>query len=117
MWLLFQSGQYVTPYPFNSQRITSQAYVDYLMTRVFYAITVLAIKILVDTSAPEYSKEMTFVLWFFVLYILDYMLFYNQPVARIRLWGLDIPVSYSLFMGVGLIVVSLESVIKWSFYK
>lgn len=109
-FLLFRSDIYITPYIFKpAQKVTPQAFVDYLFSRVMYAGIAFCVSALVSRYLPEYSTEFIIVGWLFSLYILDYCLFYNDPLTK--LFG--IPFSYSLIMGAMLIVLTVEIIIKW----
>jgi hypothetical protein len=110
LFLLFSGNTYITPYIFKpAQKVTPQAFVDYLFVRVFYAVLATVISMLVKEFYPAFAIEFTIVAWLFCLYILDYWLFYNDPMSKIY----GIPFSYSLIMGVILITLTVEIVIKW----
>lgn len=109
-FLLFRSDVYITPYIFKpTQKVTPQAFVDYLFSRVMYAGIAFCVSLLVSKYLPEYSIEFVIVGWLFALYILDYWLFYNDPLTK----PFGIPFSYSLLMGAILIVLTVEIIIKW----
>lgn len=109
-FLLFRSDIYIKPYIFKqSIQVTPQVFVDYLFSRVLYAGTALCIALLVSKYLPAYSLEFDIIAGLFALYILDYWLFYNDPLTK----PFGIPFSYTLVMGVILIILTVEIIIKW----
>jgi hypothetical protein len=108
-YLLFDET-YITPYIFKrSQKISAAAFADYLFVRVFYAIIAIGFSMVIDKFFPAFSWEFNVVWALFALYIVDYWLFYNDPLTK--LYG--IPFSYTLVMGIVLIVLTAEVIIKW----
>jgi hypothetical protein len=109
-YLLFDTTNYVTPFIFKpAQKITKAAFVDYLFVRVFYALMALGFSMVMDKYYPAFSVEFNILVGLFALYIVDYWLFYNDPLTKVY----GIPFSYSLIMGVILIVLAVEIIVKW----
>lgn len=109
-FLLFRNDIYIKPYIFKPlQKVTPQVFVDYLFSRVLYFGAALCISWLVSHYLPVYSLEFKIVSGLFFLYILDYWLFYNDPLTK----PFGIPFSYSLVMGGILIILTVEIIIKW----
>jgi len=109
-YLLFDGVKYITPYVFQQQqKVTAQAFVDYLMTRFFYLLVMIGFTFFVDSFFPIFKHEFRFIVLLFGIYILDYWLFYHNPVAKIA----GIPISYPLVMGLTIFVIFIESIIKW----
>lgn len=119
IFLLFPENRFIKPYVFSNQEISVQAYVDYLTTRIFYFMLILSVR---EYVSEEYVHAVNIVSVFFLFYIIDYLVIYNYPIGYLKGWsyvhekptGLFIPISYSLFMGVNLVLICLYySVKQW----
>lgn len=84
-------------YPFSDQLITVQAYIDYFLRDMSYLILIY----LMAKFVPGFSSELGFFFWLWLGYVFEYMLCYNEPFSYFG----PIPISYSLFAGLAMIVV------------
>lgn len=90
-------------FPFDWQKLTYQAYFDYLFTR----ISILIIIGVIVANVPKH-REYLFSFWLLWLgYLIDYCLFYNQPYG---FWH-SVPLCYGLFAGIGML--SLTFITPW----
>jgi hypothetical protein len=90
----------------DPQKISFQSWVDYAAIRVAICI---AFNIIWSLAPAKYYTVMEIFFWLAVGYLIDYFVFYNNPVARVG----PIPISYTLFMlslGGWLVIKAL---IKW----
>lgn len=117
IWMLLPQGRIVHPFPFyKSQAISLQAYVDYLMARVFTLVLLMVINHYYDQS-----KDMRIVVYLFLGYVIDYLLRYNTPIAYYSFQlhtitetqpeGWYIPFSFFLLIGLVLIVITFKNLI------
>lgn len=91
-------------FPFDDQKITYQAYFDYLFTR----ISILIIMSIVVILCSKY-REYLFTFWLlWIGYIIDYLLFYNQPYG----WWHSVPLCYGLYAGLGMIFITFITIWK-----
>lgn len=89
---LDSSGNYIRYhfFPFHSQALTPQTYVDYLGSRFSISTLLWALFL----YSPQY-REQLFIFWLLsVGYIVDYLLIYNDPFLHV----LGVPLSYTYFM-------------------
>lgn len=93
---------------FDDQKISFQAWVDYAATRAAVCVFLWVIR----AAYPEYRAELSVFFWAFVGYLVDYFLIYNDPFAQANLMGLNVPISYTLFM-----LSALIFVVGRAFYK
>lgn len=117
-WLILPESRYMkNPFPFFKMQIAIQNYFDYLGSRIFYAI--LAWVMFDLSKTVGYQGEMRIVFVLLIGFVIDYILCYNQPYGWIcksgivfeKPSGFFIPMSYSLVMGVCLV---LMAVISWA---
>ena len=80
-----------------------------------YAFKILAACIFISTmwyGLPVARKELKVFFWCGIGYLADYFIIYNDPFAKIHVGSWTIPISYTLFMVLILIIV-----VGFSFYK
>jgi len=113
-WLMLPA-KLIKPFPFyRTLEVTAQFYYDYLLVRVMYVVFAY----LLYEAFPTFQMRIVFFL--FIGYVVDYILIYNDPyfylsggtLHKTRPEGFCIPVSYSLFMGLTLIVLCIISLFK-----
>jgi|SRR5688572_12995518 len=92
----------------DDQKISFQAWVDYAATRAAVCLFIWIIR----NAYPEHRFELTVFFWAAVGYLVDYFVIYNDPFMKIYPLGFEIPLSYTVFMLLGLIFVVVRS-----FYK
>lgn len=96
LYLLFpESSTLYRCYPFNKQEITKQAYIEYASWRVFMCILFYQLWILSIKYAPVHAHAFKIIFYLWIGFFIDYILFYNQPVTKLK----GLPISYALIMG------------------
>jgi hypothetical protein len=85
-----RSSDLIYPFPFHSQGLTRQTYVDYLGSR--FSMSCLFWTLFI--YSPRYKGQL-FLFWLLsVGYLVDYLLIYNDPFAMLK----GVPISYTYFM-------------------
>ena len=116
LWLILPSKMLKGPFPLFTMEINIRYYADYLMARFFYFVLAWVI------YTQHKTVETKVVLWLFLLFIVDFILIYNQPYGYFSGGsftkvkpesGFYIPLSYSLFMGISLIFLTVIAWIKY----
>lgn len=92
----------------DDQKISFQAWVDYAGTRAAVCVFLVIIR----NAYPKYHAELNVFFWLAVGYLADYFVIYNDPYGKVHLLGLDIPISYTLFM-----LIIMIFVVGKTFYK
>jgi len=101
------SDKLYSPFSFSSQKISIQAYIDYLSTALGYVV----ISAFVWHVKPNNVTLM--VLWLSIGYVIDYLLFYNNPIKTVTIGSHDIGLSYSLFVSIALAsILFIEIILK-----
>jgi hypothetical protein len=93
---------------FDDTPISFQTWLDYFMTRVAW---IIGFKFMRDHILYFWHELDTFA-WLMVGYWVDYILIFNNPYARLTLWGYKIPLSYTSFM-----ILMMAGVIAWSTWR
>lgn len=110
LYSLFPGPQYQVEekrFWFDDTMISFQAWVDYAGTRAAFCVLIHLLK----ESNPQYKHEFNVLFWLMFGYLLDYFVIYNNPIARIEVLSIKIPISYTLFM------LFLASVNVWKAFK
>lgn len=120
LFLLVSEDKFVKMPPLYNGSMTSirlQALIDYGTTRILY----IGLVYLLWYCLPNERGFLTVVLILFVLYFIDYCLSYNNPYAYLVKGqlaktkpelGIFIPLSYPLFMGFSLIILTCLRILK-----
>lgn len=116
LWLIMPEGKYFNdPFPFFKFKIPIQNYFDYLGTRLMYVIFAVVLN---NVMRNQFS---TITLVLFILFAIDFILLYNQPVGWLQggkflrvkpEHGFFIPISYSLLMGICLVILTVLAWLK-----
>lgn len=110
LYSLFEKSQrLLTPFFASEQQITFQSWVDYAASRCAFILLFFQLR----NSNPKFYGELNIFAWAMVGYLVDYFIFYNNAFARVHVFGLEIPISYTLFMITLLSVIVLKTVWKW----
>lgn len=105
----------IRPFPFHkSLEVSAQFYYDYLLVRVMYVMFAYLLYEAYNTV------QMKAVFFLFIGYLIDYILIYNDPYGYFKSGifsgskpdGFSIPISYSLLMGLTLIILCILSLLK-----
>lgn len=104
-WIVIPaSTEWRKMYPFSDQLTTIPTYMDYFLRDVSYLIMIY----LMAKFIPSMSKVLGIMFWLWFGYVVEYLLIYNEPFAY---WGL-LPISYSLFAGAFMLIITLIDVFK-----
>lgn len=79
---------------FDSTDISFQTWIDYAATRVAICVAFFLLR----QNTPELYKELNIFYWLSFGYLIDYFVIYNNPIAKISVLNLSIPISYTIFM-------------------
>lgn len=115
-WLMLPASREFSPFPFYKFKIPVQNYAFYLGERLIYIV----LSWVVFELAQDFKFELKVIFFLFVGYAIDYVLVYNQPYGWLKGAsfvatkpdGFFIPLSYSLLMGLALIILSLIAWMK-----
>lgn len=108
-------------FPFHTQLLSKQAYIDYLAWRALLALIFVMFWYLADKHNSPYRHEyfITMLLW--IGFMIDYMLIYNDPGLYFTWTGftnrypsgeLFIPIGYPLIMGMVIFVLVIKALKK-----
>lgn len=107
-WSLFPFSETMhNPFLFSKQHLSWQSHVDYAATRTGFCILFAVIWYL---SGKQWQYLALLLLM--CGYLIDYLLTYNEPFAYSYLFGLKVPVSYTLFMIISAGAVIVKSIIE-----
>jgi hypothetical protein len=97
---------------FDPTPISFQTWIDYAATRTAICVSFFILR---ETNSELY-RELNIYFWLSFGYLIDYFVIYNNPIAKIYVLGLSIPISYTIFMLLiaGLIMVKSLFTRKWT---
>lgn len=113
--LLPEENVYYKFFPFNEMAMSKQSHVYYICERLRWFIFAYVIYEYFWKLVLKSSKEVVdfkIVLWLTAGYGFDYILTANEPITRVMIFNLDVPISYALFMGITLVFIIGKSLWK-----
>lgn len=90
------------PFPFNPQGITWQTHTDYICKK----LELIAFCALAFIHFKEMRLTLGIFLGLFIGYLIDYFLVYNDPYG----WFYFIPLSYGLYMGICMCILTIREI-------
>jgi len=82
------------------QGITIPEYFDFIGRCLSY----IFISVVVTIHSEKYKYHLTIISYLWFLYLIDFILTYNDPVKFGAIFGLTVPLSYSMYMATGLLI-------------
>jgi len=94
--------------PFSDVPMSLQSHVYYICERLRWIIFAF----LLHVSVPRYSKQLFIFFTLECLYLIDYLVFFNNPIAKIRIFTIDIPLSFSFLKACLMCGIIVTTIIK-----